>query len=485
MSRKDERVEYYGVTRPISLAGPSHSDIERSKKMIEELKQQGSFESPEMSQKRIAVLKTLQTLTREFVFLIGLQKQMPESMARAAGGKLFTFGSYRLDVYGPGSDIDALIVVPKHVSRNDFFVVFEQLLHQQPDLEEINPVPDAFVPIIKFKMSGISVDLIVAHLDIPTIPSNLTLDDKNLLKNLDDKDLLSLNGTRVTDEILRLVPSIIVFKYALRAIKLWAQRRAIYGNIMGFPGGVAWAMLVARICQLYPNAVAATIVEKFFYIFQRWNWPQPVYLKYVEDGPLSVRVWNPKIYPLDKTHRMPIITPAYPSICATHNVTASTLEIIVSELERGSQVMHEITSGRKPWSELFGKHDFFHAYKYYLSICAATRGSVEEHSKWSGLVESKIRLLAQKLEVLPTIVICHPFVYTYDKSYLVSEEEAVKIADGESIPGLDPLPNEKVREAEPGKIIVHVTILYIGLEIRLESEFLQYLPKLFTSVHFC
>lgn len=470
MSHQQEKQEYYGVTRPISSAGPTHAENELNDRMIEELKRQGSFESQAMTNKRVAVLKVLQELTEEFVFRIGLQKHMTESMARAAGGKIFTFGSYRLGVYGPGSDIDTLVVVPKHVSRADFFDVFEKLLRERPDLEEITPVPETFVPIIKIKMCGISIDIIIAHLDVSTVPLNLTLEDKNLLKNIDEKDLRSLNGTRVTDEILKLVPQPVVFKHALRVIKMWAQRRAIYGNIMGFPGGVAWAMLVARICQLYPNAVSATIVDKFFYILKRWKWPQPVILKNIEDGPLKVRVWNPKIYPLDKTHRMPIITPAYPSMCATHNITASTQEIIVSELERGGQIMNDITSGKKTWSDLFVKHDFFHRYKYYLSICAATKGSFDDHSKWAGLVESKIRLLAQKLEVLPTIVICHPFVKTYDKSFLVSEEDAIKVADGEVIPGLDPLPADKLRDPEPGKTIVHVTVLYIGLQIQLESE---------------
>jgi poly(A) polymerase len=119
-----------------------------------------------------------------------------------------------------------------------------------------------------------------------------------------------------------------VFRDALRCIKLWASRknartcalsllnphvigRAIYSNVNGFLGGVAWAMLVARICQLYPNAVAGAIVSRFFIIMYQWcglyflalepcltstrAWPQPVLLKQIEDGPLQVRVWNPKV----------------------------------------------------------------------------------------------------------------------------------------------------------------------------------------------
>jgi poly(A) polymerase len=71
--------------------------------------------------------------------------------------------------------------------------------------------------------------------------------------------------------------------------------KAIYSNVLGFLGGVAWAMMVARVCQLYPNATAAVVVNKFFQIMSRWNWPQPILLKQIEDGPLQVRVWNPKV----------------------------------------------------------------------------------------------------------------------------------------------------------------------------------------------
>jgi len=54
------------------------------------------------------------------------------------------------------------------------------------------------------------------------------------------------------------------------SLMFFVSGRAIYSNVNGFLGGVAWAMLVARICQLYPNAVAGAIVSRFFIILYQW-----------------------------------------------------------------------------------------------------------------------------------------------------------------------------------------------------------------------
>jgi poly(A) polymerase Pap1 len=41
----------------------------------------------------------------------------------------------------------------------------------------------------------------------------------------------------------------------------------------------------------------------------KWAWPQPVLLKQIEDGPLQMKVWNPKVRP----------GPFYSEICAHFN----------------------------------------------------------------------------------------------------------------------------------------------------------------------
>lgn len=486
-------IQQYGTTPPISVAGPTDAEIAINNEMIQELKRQGNFETAAESDLRVKVLNELQKMTTQFVTAVGLKKNMPEQTAKESGGKIFTYGSYRLGVYGPGmlssminepatehsvgSDIDSLVVAPRHVQREDFFSVFEPLLRARSEVTELAAVPDAFVPIIKMKFSGISIDLIFARLAIAIVPLNLDLTDNNLLRSLTETDVRSLNGTRVTDEILRVVPNANVFKHALRSIKLWAQRRAIYSNVMGFPGGVAWAMLVARICQLYPKACSAVVVAKFFRILGQWSWPQPVLLKHIEDGPLQVRVWNPKIYPGDRSHRMPIITPAYPSMCATHNVSASTQQVILQEMARAVEIMDKIMVGSSPWSNLFGKHDFFHRYKNYLVVTASSRDA-ETQLKWSGLVESKVRQLVMRLEVPDSkILIAHPYVKTFSRvNFCADEEEAKRVAAGEiaaqkvvqadlkEVAKQDGTVADAPAEAE-ASIQVLSTSFYIGVEI--------------------
>ncbi|KAJ2974466.1 hypothetical protein NUW58_g8649 [Xylaria curta] len=221
------------------------------------------------------------------------------------------------------------------------------------------------------------------------------------------------------------------FRTALRAIKLWAQRRAIYANIIGFPGGVVWAMMVARVCQLYPKATSATIVAKFFLVMKGWPWPIPVQLKHMEDGPLNVRVWNPKIYKSDSFHLMPVITPAYPQMCATFNITKSTKTIIQRELERGVDLTDKILGSERPWKDLFVKHTFFtQDHKYYLAVIAAST-TKEAHKIWSGFVESKVRILVGELERHASVALARPFNKGFERQHLTrTDEESAEVQNG-------------------------------------------------------
>ncbi|KAF4548625.1 Poly(A) polymerase pla1-like protein [Elsinoe fawcettii] len=493
----------WGVTAPISTNFPTEKELALNDSMVAELRTQNTFEAPEETKRRAQVLSTLQAATIDFVKHVGEVKGMAASALQDAGGRVYTFGSYRLGVFGPGSDIDTLIVAPKFVTREDFFEWFMKSLEKfskAGDIEECTPVPDAHVPIMKLEYAGISIDLIFARLQLSSVPASLDLKDNSLLRGLDETDLRSVNGTRVTDEILELVPQTKTFRHALRTIKLWAQRRGVYANVYGFLGGVAWAMMVARVCQLYPNASGSLIVARFFHLMKGWRWPQPILLCDIPDGPLQVRVWNPRIYPGDARHLMPIITPAYPSMCATHNVSLSTLAIMTRELARADQITTQIFNGQKQWKDLFEKHTFFtRDYKYYLTIISASK-TKEAQQMWSGLVQSKVRRLVTGIEQSQAgVEIAHPYNKGFDRVHKVeSEEQRDEVLQGSlkyqieetettdqansvvQAAAAEGSENMKMPEATNGSTenadgtaTIYTTSFYIGIELAKEAKSLD------------
>ncbi|KAM9271630.1 poly(A) polymerase gamma [Morus bassanus] len=397
---------HYGITSPISLAPPKDIDRIQTQKLVEAMKPFGVFEDEEELNHRRVVLGKLNNLVKEWILELGESKNLPPSAVANVGGKIFTFGSYRLGVHTKGADIDAVCVAPRHVERSDFFQSFFEKLKHQEEIKNLRAVEDAYVPVVKFEFDGIEIDLVFARLSMQTVSDNLDLGDDSRLRSLDIRCIRSLNGCRVTDEILHLVPNKENFRLTLRAIKLWAKRRGIYSNMLGFLGGVSWAMLVARTCQLYPNALASTLVNKFFLVFSKWEWPNPVLLKQPEESNLNLPVWDPRVNPSDRYHVMPIITPAYPQQNSTYNVSTSTRAVMVEEFKHGLAVTNEILQGKSDWSKLFEPLNFFQKYKHYI-VLTASAFSEEHHLEWIGLVESKIRVLVANLEKNEFITIAH------------------------------------------------------------------------------
>jgi len=181
--------------------------------------------------------------------------------------------------------------------------------------------------------------------------------------------------------------------------------------VIGYLGGVSWAILVARVCQLYPNAAPASLLHRFFKLYDLWTWPVPVMLKEIDNESLMLTVWNPQLNPKDRADLAPIITPAYPSMNSTYNVSKTTLRVLQAEFKRGLEITKDLTDCRAAWGKLFEDSDFFLEHKDYLTI-VITAKSKEDHSKWMGWVESKLRQLVQKLEGIQYLTVT-PWPYHY------------------------------------------------------------------------
>lgn len=157
-------------------------------------------------------------------------------------------------------------------------------------------------------------------------------------------------------------------------------------------------------------------------------------------------------------------------MCSTHNVGPSTQEVMRQEFKRGMDILDGIHKGTTTWSQLFNKHEFFSKYKHYLQIIASGQ-TAESQKKWSGAVESKVRQLVSKLELVDGIELAHPFVKGFSEVFIcLNDEEVQHAADynpSEEVKERSKSPEEfENKEAEDGVHRVYISTFYIGLAIQ-------------------
>ena len=303
-------------TQPVSSAFPTEEDSAASCRMMEELDVKHPNESIQGMAHRQSVLHELERIVMEWQAETGVKSGMPEDEAKRCAVKIVTLGSYRLGVVHPGSDIDTLCIGQPHISREAFFTTLVEKLRQHESVSDCVPVPDAYTPVIKFRMQEVFIDLLFTKLVRPLEdvqnPEAAVMHDE-VLQSMDDKSARCLNGFRVADQILQLVPNQEAFRRTLRFVKCWARRRGIYSNVLGFFGGST---------QIMPPVSWYT---DFFLLYDKWNWSKPVMLcEMAGPGGSALKPWNPKANPSDRQHLMPVITPAFPAMNSTHNVTDTT-----------------------------------------------------------------------------------------------------------------------------------------------------------------
>ncbi len=117
---------------------------------------------------------------------------------------------------------------------------------------------------------------------------------------------------------------------------------------------------------------------------------------------------------------MPIITPTYPHLNSTFNVTSSTLKLIQDKMARAHRLCKRIFDGEESWvtlfkvgkkrgigapghrrfsdrpglSLLFQTNHIFHEYDHFLVVIATANNYIQ----WFGLIESKIRHFLSNIE---------------------------------------------------------------------------------------
>eukprot|EP00592_Proboscia_alata_P012033 CAMPEP_0194393514 /NCGR_PEP_ID=MMETSP0174-20130528/123339_1 /TAXON_ID=216777 /ORGANISM="Proboscia alata, Strain PI-D3" /LENGTH=660 /DNA_ID=CAMNT_0039189205 /DNA_START=134 /DNA_END=2115 /DNA_ORIENTATION=+ len=396
---------------------PSPSD-ERFNQLLSSYSTQNiSIESTVGLRKRERVLDRLKHVCQTWIKDTCRKQGLGEDICQSAGGQIYTSGSYRLGVHEPGADIDTILVAPSMCTRLDFFGTLDEegkrdpsslseMVRQHPDVTNLVPVEGAAVPILTFDWEGVNIDLLFATLSSSSVPSDFDIDDDAVLDGVDSATEKSLNGPRVTNLIAKLVSGTKeryqTYLTVVRCVRKWAKARGLYSNKMGYWGGVNINIAVAFVLQLYPTALPAALLRKFFLVFKFWRWPDPIKLTEPHDAGLGVAapVWT-KQGAAAQRQVAPIITPAYPAMNSTmsassrrsrlcrrssiwgHDIVNALWKRVVKSVSAEDNQEEEIQNETAFFAELFEPSDFFISYQHYLSLCIVGP-TIDDLQPWAG-----------------------------------------------------------------------------------------------------
>ncbi|XP_029944231.1 poly(A) polymerase beta-like [Salarias fasciatus] len=386
---------------PSSKAPPTGRDISLTKSLARFMAAADVYEDRLTTMTKKQVAESLGSLFTEWLDEMCVEMNVEESIRRSAGGKLIPVGSQLLGAEVKGSDIDAVCVGPGFVQRHHFFSSFCRKLAANKEVTDMLAFEKTVVPVVKLTYKGEKMDLVYVQYPEDSVPEAVDLMDDGLVRGLDPRCVRSLNGYRDSVQILRCVPNVYVFRTVLRIIKVWAKKRQIYSNRLGFLGGISWAILVARVCQLYPNATVAALVTHFFRLYSTWDWKNPVRLR---NENREFPSWDSQAPWSDRFPLMPIMTPAFPQQNSTFNMAKSNMAIISQEFVRGWSITEGIYSGRAEWARLFQTEDLGQKYQYVLMAgmhyveLDVSYTSESQALRWVGLVEAKLRILVGYLD---------------------------------------------------------------------------------------
>ena len=319
------------------------------------------------------------------------------------------FGSYGLGAHSSSSDLDLVAVLPRHVTRAGFFAAMPSLLAHVHQLEELIVLADAYVPVIKFKLRGVSVDLLCCCMDVSSVPPslNLTADAALLLAKADPKGLLALNGVRICDFLLQHTPHTARFRRLLRLVKLWAGHRGLYGSTQQYLAGISWAILVAHYLRSSGPCSLLDQLKGFFEKYAHWDWPKPVQLTEEPQASASLPTLPSWSQATSSSDAMPIITPCWPSMNSAHYVSDTTCRVLTHEMACAAEVLRQFQSGQLPGGAAAVPRALMRSPPvlddaHVLLLVRVSAGSQSGFLSWRAFLSTRLRLLCLLVETAST-----------------------------------------------------------------------------------
>ncbi|KAM3131565.1 hypothetical protein pb186bvf_016349 [Paramecium bursaria] len=314
------------------------------------------------------------------------EQRVHRDQLKQCAAVLIPYGSILLGVADTKSDIDLICVAPSTIDRHQhFFQGLYNILMNTKGVEQINKIESTTNPIIKMIFKGLHIDINFAQLNLDTLPKNIDDHLDELRQNLfqgEEKSVNALNGRKNGILIRNSVVNQNQFVESLKIVKLWAKRRGISGNILGYLGGISWAILVSKICQLFPNLDSLTTVDIFFKVYSLWNWQNYISIDDSDqENKFSQLCWKDEQNERKQFELMKIITPAYPYINSSYKVRDITFRTMMDEFRRGAEL--------NDWNKVIEDFDFLNYFQHYFTISIVSDDEQNFH-KWIGFCEAQL-----------------------------------------------------------------------------------------------
>ncbi|MFA7764184.1 poly(A) polymerase [Streptomyces sp. NRRL S-448] len=286
-------------------------------------------------------------------------------------------GSRRMGCALAESDLDLVAVLP---GPADVALVRDRVAAALPEAGRLREVTGARVPGLRFRIGGLSVDLVTVATDGPAPVHAVAR-----RAELGEAAALALSAVSDADAVRERVRAErrAAFAGLARRVKAWARARGLDSAPFGGLPGLAWAVLAARTVEEAGPLPPDALLREFFGRWAAWDWRVPVSLSAAGPGEA-----------VDGPDAVTVLTPSEPVRSCTAQVGPGLRDLLVQELYAAWELLESGPADRG-WAPGPPPLHRRHAAWAMVTVRAASVGEFEETL---GRVRGRLRALLGALE---------------------------------------------------------------------------------------
>ncbi|CAF1590721.1 unnamed protein product [Rotaria magnacalcarata] len=278
------------------------------------------------------------------------------------------YGSFRIGING--QDVDTVFLL-NEIKPTNSETTFDGTLHQLK--QDANALNKHIVNLLETQINGNFKEEIIYCMKIEALFPIISIlfNDQTKVEifvqiELNDEQSIeckavndshspgSIHGVYDMERLLVYTRSPPIFQHLLTYIRTWAQHVGLYGQVYGYLGGYAWAVLCACICHKYLSPIKSlltiqefsideffSLVKSFFSTFAQFNWSTDVFCLYPKSYKPIIYAGRPSVY---QRGSMRIISPSPPFNNAARSTKKSTRDLIIQGFQHVIQLLDSIST---------------------------------------------------------------------------------------------------------------------------------------------